>query len=580
MASLKLQRESFLQALAKAQLPPAELKAVTELVGTGAKTVNVVIKVDDLPKEYLAALLDEPELNANQRALVSMRVHGLRGNREEFERIYDSVVTSQMDFASTFAALGVKNPNCEYYLNGRWYPITLGAQCRSDDMKLFVSVTLSGVVAIGDIREHVFYSIRPHVFHGEEGQPMEKTVRQVLHELGLRPLTVPASEYNLKLMNAERRSRDTGRAIWIRGPVLIHNSFSWWSRVESRALGSSESPRRGIIEPDLEAGEGDRGYYPGSTEEHTSRLPFVRVFSADTKRYVYVDVDDLMEYEYDETAIERLHLPDRMLKILTTIFTASSEAIFGDLIAGKHGGIVILASGKPGVGKTLTAEVYSELTKRPLYVLELGELGTTATQVEENLNRVFTRVARWDAVLQFDECEIFLSRRAEDLERSAIVGIFLRLLDYYRGILFLTTNRPTVLDEAVMSRVSLWLEYPDLDLDTRLKIWNTMLEMAGMEHLTGDITELAQLELNGRQVRNIVRLAKVIYEAEGSESMSVDQIRSLVHTAVPQLRAELASTIADGESSDESAERDFDASSTDSKDGSPSSDRHDKSEAR
>ena len=99
-----------------------------------------------------------------------------------------------------------------------------------------------------------------------------------------------------------------------------------------------------------------------------------------------------------------------MLSILTRVFGTPVEQMFGDLIQGKHGGLVILACGKPGVGKTLTAEVYAETTERPLYVLELGELGTNVAQVEENLQRVFTRVARWNAVLQFDECEIFLDR--------------------------------------------------------------------------------------------------------------------------------------------------------------------------
>ena len=67
------------------------------------------------------------------------------------------------------------------------------------------------------------------------------------------------------------------------------------------------------------------------------------------------------------------------------------------------------------------------------------------------------------AVLQFDECEIFLAQRGDGLERSAIVGIFLRMLDYYEGLLFLTTNRPDTLDYAIRSRVMLRLEYPDLD---------------------------------------------------------------------------------------------------------------------
>src|SRR5204863_1307364 len=138
-------------------------------------------------------------------------------------------------------------------------------------------------------------------------------------------------------------------------------------------------------------------------------------------------------YEFDMHAMSKLHLPPEMLSVLSRVFMTPVEGLFGDVIKGKHGGVVILAAGNPGVGKTLTAEVYAETTERPLYVLELGELGTNVAMVEENLQRVFTRVARWNAVLQFDECEIFLTERGEDLERSAIVGIFLRLLDYYRG---------------------------------------------------------------------------------------------------------------------------------------------------
>ena len=209
--------------------------------------------------------------------------------------------------------------------------------------------------------------------------------------------------------------------------------------------------------------------------------------------------------------MSKLHLPEEMLSVLTRVFATPVEDLFGDLIEGKHGGVVILASGNPGVGKTLTAEVYAEQSERPLYVLELGELGTNVSQVEENLSRVFTRVARWNAVLQFDECEIFLTERNEDLERSAIVGIFLRLLDYYNGILFLTTNRPQVLDHAVRSRVMLKLEYPDLDQAARSIIWDKMFGAAGLSLDEGTLEQLAESDINGRQIRNLSRLARILH---------------------------------------------------------------------
>ena len=51
-------------------------------------------------------------------------------------------------------------------------------------------------------------------------------------------------------------------------------------------------------------------------------------------------------------------------------------------------------------------------------------------------------VARWEAVLLLDEADVFLEARStHDLERNKLVSIFLRVLEYYEGILFLTTNR-------------------------------------------------------------------------------------------------------------------------------------------
>lgn len=49
----------------------------------------------------------------------------------------------------------------------------------------------------------------------------------------------------------------------------------------------------------------------------------------------------------------------------------------------------------------------------------------------------------WGAVLLLDEADVYLERRSiNDLMRNSLVSIFLRLLEYFQGILFLTTNRP------------------------------------------------------------------------------------------------------------------------------------------
>jgi len=53
--------------------------------------------------------------------------------------------------------------------------------------------------------------------------------------------------------------------------------------------------------------------------------------------------------------------------------------------------------------------------------------------------------------------------------------VFLRVLEYYEGILFLTTNRVGTIDEAFKSRIHMPLYYPLLNYDQNLKIWRSQL---------------------------------------------------------------------------------------------------------
>jgi hypothetical protein len=527
LAKLRIGRDVLDRTKERSVLTDEEKVAVERLLVPGSGKGAVSVPVGDLPLAFLRALLDDTRLSPNQRAVVSMQLHGMAGVRADLDGVYDASLASPVEFGSTFITLGSKSPNCEFFLNGRWYAVTLNVQFIQDREHLSKTVLLQAHHSLCEAIYTVSFYVGPDLFLDETAQPRERTVLEVLQHFGLRRLQTAAAEFNLKLLRAERTARERGQVVLVSGPVVVHAPYCWWSRFEARALGTPELPRKAIVEPELEVAEENRNYHAphGQGSDGVSRLPFVRVFSLDLKNYVYTDVDDVAPYEFDTQAMAKLCLPADMLSVLTRVFQAPLEGLFGDLIRGKHGGVVVLACGNPGVGKTLTAEVYAEHTGRPLYVLELGELGTNVAQVEENLQRVFTRVARWNAVLQFDECEIFLARRGEDLERSAIVGSFLRLLDYYQGILFLTTNRWEVLDHAVLSRVMLKLHYPDLDGAARSAIWRTMLESAGLALTDGSVENLASAIINGRQIRNLTRLAKILHP---DGQVTLDQMRAVL----------------------------------------------------
>lgn len=64
--------------------------------------------------------------------------------------------------------------------------------------------------------------------------------------------------------------------------------------------------------------------------------------------------------------------------------------------------------------------------------------------------------------------QIFLEKRSDtDVLRNAMVGVFLRKLEYHQGVLFLTTNRVKSFDPAFNSRINVALRYDDLDKDAR-----------------------------------------------------------------------------------------------------------------
>ncbi|KLU80982.1 hypothetical protein MAPG_00078 [Magnaporthiopsis poae ATCC 64411] len=183
-------------------------------------------------------------------------------------------------------------------------------------------------------------------------------------------------------------------------------------------------------------------------------------------------------------------------------------------------GLIILLHGVPGVGKTSTAETVAEYYNKPLLPITCGDLGLTPTDVEANLQTSFQMAQAWDCVLLLDEADVFLAERSRDnVERNALVSVFLRVLEYYEGILFLTTNKVGAFDEAFKSRVSMALYYPALDSDQTIGIWRTQ-----MRRMRNSSVEAAQGD----------RLQHIEFD-EGEILMYATQLWALQRT-VPQLK--------------------------------------------
>ncbi|PWY89945.1 P-loop containing nucleoside triphosphate hydrolase protein [Aspergillus heteromorphus CBS 117.55] len=248
--------------------------------------------------------------------------------------------------------------------------------------------------------------------------------------------------------------------------------------------------------------------------------PIVRGYCLTFKTWAEFYVENICPINWNKNAFPGLVLPHGYKEIIRAFVEEelSRDDGFDDIVYGKGLGFIMLLSGDPGVGKTLTAESVAEEMCQPLYLMSASELGETVTEVEESLEQVLELTTKWNAILLLDECDMFLEARSTaDMRRNRLVSVFLRQLEYYRGVMFLTSNRINDFDAAFESRIHLTIHYPPLDLPSRLHIWNTFVQMGDVEsRLTEkDLETLAKIEVNGRQIKNIVKTARLLSKQAG-----------------------------------------------------------------
>ncbi|PQE33385.1 AAA family ATPase protein [Rutstroemia sp. NJR-2017a WRK4] len=199
----------------------------------------------------------------------------------------------------------------------------------------------------------------------------------------------------------------------------------------------------------------------------------------------------------------------------------------------------ILLHGGPGTGKTFTAESVAEMAEKPLFRVTCGDIGTKPEEVEKYLESVLHLGKTWRCVVLIDEAEVFLEQMSLDnLERNALVSVFLRVLEYYEGILILTSNRVGTFDEVFKSRILLRLK--DMDDSNGSALVSSVTEPGSRKRKFQDqstgididdiecyLSERSECELSGRQIRNVITTARQLATFRG-ERTSFEHLKHVI----------------------------------------------------
>ncbi len=117
------------------------------------------------------------------------------------------------------------------------------------------------------------------------------------------------------------------------------------------------------------------------------------------------------------------------------------------------------------------------------------------------------------------------------------------MLEYYSGILFLTTNRIGVIDEAFKSRVHICLRYPSIDLQSTRSIWENLLDRITRDNEAQrikiafdkeDLLNFAEMHYkrhektfttwNGRQIRNAFQTAVALGQHDRTNLLRAEKL--------------------------------------------------------
>ena len=186
------------------------------------------------------------------------------------------------------------------------------------------------------------------------------------------------------------------------------------------------------------------------------------------------------------------------------------------------GGLRALFVGASGTGKTMAAVALAKSTGRTLFNIDLGSVEPKhIAETERKLRLLFDAANEANAILLFDEADALLKKRSavkdsHDRHANIEIAYLLRRIEPYEGLAIVTSNSPDGIDEDVICRIDVQVDFPKPDEAAREAIWSKQLAKLKLPRADDiDIRSIAgEFELTGAEILRCVRLASSIAATE------------------------------------------------------------------
>ena len=180
-------------------------------------------------------------------------------------------------------------------------------------------------------------------------------------------------------------------------------------------------------------------------------------------------------------------------------------------------GYKALFFGPPGTGKTLTAGLLGKLANVDVYRVDLSMvISKYIGETEKNLEKVFAKAENKSWILFFDEADALFGKRtsisdAHDKYANQEIAYLLQRLEDYNGLVVLSSNMRSNVDEAFGRRLQSIIHFPMPRYAERLALWKQ--SFSHHTNLADDVNLeviAEKYEVAGGSIINVVQYASLM----------------------------------------------------------------------